>query len=282
MTVPPPPVRAAISKTLQRGDVRLSYTTTGSGPAVLLVQGVGLWGEGWRPQIDGLAGQFKVVSFDNRGIGASALGAERLTIDVMADDALAIMDAEGIASFHLAGHSMGGIISQQIALSAPQRVKSLALLCTFFNGRQGARLTGATLVTALRTRIGTRRMRRNAFMELVMPPAALAAEDRGKLAERLALLFGRDLADQPAIVMQQLRAMSRYDASDRLPKLAAIPTLVVSASEDRIALPAYGRQLASAIPGARFVEIQQAGHGVPIHGAGETNRLLLEHFNRAL
>jgi pimeloyl-ACP methyl ester carboxylesterase len=196
----------------------------------------------------------------------------------MAADALAIMDAQGFERFHVAGHSMGGLIAQQVALSAPDRMLSLALLCTFHRGPQGASLTPSLLLSAIRMRIGTRAMRRRAFTEIVMPAAYLNTVDRERLAEDLAPLFGRDLAEQPPIVMAQVRAMSRFDASTRLAQLAAIPTLVMSATHDRIARPEYGRALAAAIPGARYVEIPDAGHGVTIQLAAKTNELLAEHW----
>jgi pimeloyl-ACP methyl ester carboxylesterase len=135
------------------------------------------------------------------------------------------------------------------------------------------------LVTALRMRIGTRAMRRNAFLELIMPSRYLAEVDRAALAARLAPLFGHDLAEQPPVVMKQLGAMSKYDAGERLKTLASIPTLVVSAADDRIAHPASGRALSQAIPGARYVEIADAGHGLPIHRAQDVNGLLEAHFS---
>ncbi len=134
------------------------------------------------------------------------------------------------------------------------------------------------LVTALRMRIGTRPMRRNAFLGLIMPERYLREVDRAALAARLHPLFGHDLADQAPITMKQLGAMAKSDASAHLGALAGIPTLVVAAAEDRIARPRYNQALAAAIPGARYVEIADAGHGVTIHRASEINRLLDEHF----
>jgi pimeloyl-ACP methyl ester carboxylesterase len=176
---------------------------------------------------------------------------------------------------------MGGLIAQEVALRAPARVKSLALLCTFARGKQATRLTADIILVGLRTRIGTRAMRRSAFLELVMPRALLAEADRAQLAETLRPLFGRDLAEQPPIILKQLRAMAKYDASGRFGQLAHIPSLVVSAELDRIAPPAFGRELAAAIPGTRFVEIAGAGHGVPIHAPEKINALLAEHFGSA-
>ena len=256
----------------------VNYSRTGTGPPVLLIQGIGIVGAGWRPQVDGLADRYTMITFDNRGIGASTIGRDRLTVNDMAEDALAIMDAESIDRAHLVGHSMGGLIALQIALTAPHRVQSLALLCTFPDGRSGARISPAMLLTSLRTRVGTRTMRRNAFMELVMPGAMLRRVDREQLAEQLRPLFGRDLAEQPPIVMRQLRAMAQYDPALPLAELGSIRTLVASAAEDRIAPPRHGRRLAESIPGARYVELTDAGHGVPIQWPNLVNRLLDEHF----
>ena len=266
-------------KYLARGDARLQYCRAGTGPPVLLVQGAGLVGEGWRPQVAGLQDRFTLLTFDNRGIGSSTYTGSALTIEAMADDALAIADAEGVERFHLAGHSMGGLIAQWLALREPHRVLSLTLMCTFLRGRQASRVTPAMVLAGVRTRLGTRRMRRHAFTELVMPAAYLAGVDRARLAEELAPLFGHDLADQPSIVMRQIRAMARFDVSARLAQLETIPTLVIAAAHDRIALPEYGRSLAAAIPGSRYVEFPDAGHGVTIQCAGAVNDLMATHLS---
>jgi pimeloyl-ACP methyl ester carboxylesterase len=231
--------------------------------------------------VEGLEERFTLVSFDNRGIGASTIRDGRLTIEDMAADALAVMDSQGFDGFHVAGHSMGGVIAQALALTAPTRVKSLTFLCTFARGKDGSKVTLPMLATALRMRIGTRAMRRNAFLELIMPGRYLEQVDRQALAARLHPLFGHDLAEQPPIVMKQLSAMSKFDAGPRLAGLATIPTLVVSAAEDRIAPPSTGRALAAAIPGSKYLEIADAGHGLPIHRDSETNALLAGHWTRA-
>ena len=266
---------------LELPSAPIAYEKTGQGPPVLLLQGVGCIGACWGPRIHGLADRFTLVSVDNRGIGGSGPGTGPLTVEAMADDALAVMDAEGLERFHLVGHSMGGLIAQAIALRARDRLRSLSLLCTFARGGQGARLSPDLLVVGLRTRLGTRAMRRNAFLGLVMPRSFLETRDRDGLAAELGALFGRDLADQPPVVMKQLGAMGRYDAFARLAELGGLPTLVVSATHDRISLPRFGRELAAAISGARFVEIDGAGHGVPIQCAREVNALLAEHFSAA-
>lgn len=266
---------------IQTRGARIFYEVSGEGPPVLLIQGIGVIGEGWRPQVRGLADRYRLIWFDNRGIGASTQepGAPRpLTIADMAADGLAVLDALAIEQAHIVGHSMGGVIAQQLALTAPARVRSLSLLCTVGRGGDAVRLTAEVLWRALRMSIGSRRSRRRAFLEMVLPASGAGNQDLDQLAVELAPLFGRDLSDQPPILLRQARAMARHDTSHRLAELAKLPTLVVSAEEDRVTLARYGRALAAAIPGARYVEIKGAGHGVPIQDPPRINDLLAAHF----
>jgi aminoacrylate hydrolase len=271
----------AESKTLSTSDGCLSYAVAGTGPSVLAIQGVGMTGSGWGPQVDALSHQFRFITFDNRGIGGSSRGTDPLTIERMAADALALADAEGIERFHLLGHSMGGLIAQQVALTSRHRVQSLALLCTFADGVNATRLSWRMLILALRSRIGTRAMRRRGMIRMIMPDLYLRDHDEIALAERLGALFGRDLADQPPIIREQLRAMSRYSAVPRLRELSGVPTLVLSAAHDPIAPPAFGKNLASLIGGSRFIEFPDASHALPIQCAPEVNSLLLQHLTMA-
>jgi pimeloyl-ACP methyl ester carboxylesterase len=130
----------------------------------------------------------------------------------------------------------------------------------------------------LRSRIGPRAARRRAFLELVMPPGSVTRSGAAQAASGLAKLFGHDLADQPQIAMAQLRALRRFDATPRLSRLASTPTLVISATHDPIAPPRFGRALAGGVPGATFVEIEDASHGLPIQHASRVNSMLLDHF----
>lgn len=259
----------------------LCYTVAGRGPAVVAIQGVGVAGRGWQPQVDGLADRFTFVTFDHRGIGRSPRGVHPLSIEGMARDALSVAEAEGLTRFHVIGHSLGGLVAQHVALTARDRVQSLTLMCTFANGAHATRPSARMLLPGLRTRIGTRAMRRRGMVRLVMPPAYLRDRDSRLVATELEALFGRDLADQPPIISEQLRAMSRYSAVARLPELAGLPTLVLSATHDPIAPPRRGKEIASLIRGARFVEFGEAGHALPIQCAAEVNALLVDHLTQA-
>jgi pimeloyl-ACP methyl ester carboxylesterase len=269
----------ALGRSLVIDDVTLAYRSIGTGPAVLCIQGVGVAGCGWGPQVEALAQRHRLLTFDNRGVGGTARGAGPLSIDRMAADAVAILDAEGIDRCHVVGHSMGGLIALAVALNAPTRVLTLSLLCTFADGAGPTRPTMRMIALGLPTRIGTRRMRRLAMQRMLFPADYLRHTDRDALAERLNLLFGRDLGEAPPIVSEQLKVMGRYDATARLPALAGVPTLVVSGRHDPIAPPAFGRAIAAGIPGARYVEFETASHALTIQQADGVNALLLEHLD---
>jgi pimeloyl-ACP methyl ester carboxylesterase len=272
------------SRLVARHGCRLAYDMRGNpgAPPVLLIQGVGVHGAGWRPQVDALAADYHCATFDNRGMGRSQpVGECALTVEQMADDALAVMRDIGWESAHVVGHSLGGLIALQLALAHRGAVRSLSLLCTFADGRIATRLTPRMLWIGTRTRMGPRRARRRAFLELVMPPGACRNGDAEQLAAKLEPLFGHDIADQPPIVMPQLRAARRCNLAPRLAELAGVPTLVVSATHDPIAPPFAGRQIADGIPGARHVEFLDASHGLPISHAERVNVLLREHLAKA-
>jgi pimeloyl-ACP methyl ester carboxylesterase len=256
----------------------ISYTVRGSGPPVLLIQGVGVHGDGWLPQTDDLARDFTCVTFDNRGMAKSQPAAAPITLEQMASDARAVLDAAGVPVAHVVGHSLGGVIALQLAIATPARVRSLALLCTFSGGKTAAPPTARMLWLGARTRIGTRQMRRRSFLRLVMPPGPIADQDQ--LADRLAVLFGHDLADQPPIVSHQLRALRQSDTSAGLRELSRFPVLIMTGHHDPIGPPSAGRALASAIPGSRYVEVPDASHGLPISHAALTNAALREHFRK--
>jgi pimeloyl-ACP methyl ester carboxylesterase len=266
---------------LEHRGCQLAYTVCGDGTPVLFIQGTGLHGDGWLPQVNGLSDRYRCLTFDNRGMGRSQPVGAPITVEQMAEDALALMNAQGWKSAHLVGHSLGGAIALQLALLEPTRVRSLSLLCTFACGADATKLSWPMFCLGLRTYIGTRRMRRHAFLEMVMPRESLRQIDRDVLADQLATLFGHDLADHPPVVMKQLAALRKYDATSELTKLSAIPTLVISAEHDCISKPEIGKALAAGIPGARLVEIPEAAHGVPMQCAEKINSLLHEHFSGA-
>lgn len=251
----------------------------GAGPPLLLIQGTGVHGDGWLPQVESLRADHDCLWFDNRGMGRSSpAGSAPISVQQMASDALAVMDHAGWDHAHIVGHSLGGCIALELALTYPQRVRSLSLLCTAADGPGLVRIDAAMIWRGLRMKIGTRAARRRAFLEVVLTPLQYDEGDLAKVAAELEPVFGHDLAIAPSIVMKQVRAMSRWSATDRLAQLCDTPTLVVGAEHDLIAKLDLVRALAAGIPGANLVELPDAAHGVTVMSPALINDLLRRHI----
>ena len=125
--------------------MNIAWESTGEGPPLLLIQGLGYGRWGWDPIVPGLAARHRVVSFDNRGIGESDKPEGPYTAAQMAGDALQVLDEAGIERAHVLGASLGGMIAQELAVAAPERVDRLVLCCTTPGGPNAVPMPEVTL-----------------------------------------------------------------------------------------------------------------------------------------
>src|SRR5436190_1133234 len=110
--------------------IRLAYEEAGNGPPLLLISGLGANRLGWAPVVPLLAGHFRCITFDNRGTGQSDVPPGPYSIDQMADDAAAFIDALGVAPVAAVGWSMGGSILQSLLINHGRLVRRAVLLST--------------------------------------------------------------------------------------------------------------------------------------------------------
>jgi len=113
---------------------QLYYEIHGEGEPLLCIHGLACDTLAWLPQLAAFSAEFRTVIFDNRDVGQSSMSQGDYEIADMARDALALADELGFDSFHLLGVSMGGAIAQEIAIQAPERVRTLTLAVTFPSG----------------------------------------------------------------------------------------------------------------------------------------------------
>ena len=257
--------------TLEIDGRTLYYEVHGEGEPLLCVHGLTVDTLGWALQVPSFSQRHRTVIFDNRDAGQSSPAEAAYTVSDMAQDALTLADELDLQSFHLLGISMGGAIAQEVALAAPERVRTLTLAVTFPSG--GAWAHSLSTVWSARVREMPRERHIDELLLLNLSEEFFENE--------AAVQFARDLSLQnphpqdPEGFARQLEASSHHDASDRLPMLS-MPTHVIGGERD-ILVPVWkSQELAELIPGARLTVLERAPHGLSMERAEEFNRLVLE------
>ena len=120
----------AAMATIESNGIEIYYEEHGSGEPLLLIMGWGGNAATWHPQLAGLAEQFRVIAFDNRGVGRSSSPEGPYSVPQMADDVVGLLDALELPRTHVFGISLGGMIAQELAIEHPGRVDTLILGCT--------------------------------------------------------------------------------------------------------------------------------------------------------
>ena len=234
----------------------LAHVSTGTGPALVLISGLGGLASFWRDFAATCAPHFRVVTYDHRGVGGSSALEGATSIVAMRDDLLALLDHLGIEQAAIVGHSTGGAIAQRLAIDHPARVSRLVLSATFAVPCAYMRRLFAGRLELL-ARLGIDAYRRHA-VTLLNAPYWLAAHDE-TVERELVAAAARSGPRDVEIVRERMLAVLGHDADRDLHRIAC-PTRVVVAADD-IVTPAYlSRRLADAIPGADLVALPRGGH----------------------
>ncbi len=239
------------------GQVALDCERSGSGPPLLLIMGLSgtalHWGE---PFLEALRGDFEVIVYDHRGVGASSRLDGPITIRELAGDAAGLLSALGIDSAHVLGISMGGMVAQELALARPELVRTLALGCTYCGG-PGSALMDAEVARRLAASRSSqdRELAIRTSWEVNVSPEF--ARDEDAWARFLAVGLRRSVA--LAVIAEQARAVWSHDTSARLGEIA-LPTLVVHGTLDQVLPVQNGALIAERIPGARLELLDGVGH----------------------
>ena len=227
---------------------RIWWEERGEGEPLLLAMGHAWDARMWWPALPELTARFRVIWFDNRGIGRTEWNGAPFGIEDLASDAFAVLDAAGVSRAHAYGMSMGGLTVQEMALSRPERVRSVVLGCTaaFDETPRTSWADGlrARIPFVLATRL---------FRSALYGPDA----DPVSIAEDLRLMREANLPSDGRLA--QIKAVGRYHSRSRVGDIAA-PCLVLHGALDKAVAVAEGVRLAELIPGAELVVLPRAGH----------------------
>lgn len=255
-------------------QIRYELSGRDDGEPLLLIQGLGVDMKGWAAQRYALGRRFRLYLVDNRGAGRSDKPDGPYDLEVMAGDALAVLDAEGVASAHLVGASMGGVMAQIIAVRHPDRVRSLVLACTACQHHQW-RVELLRGWADLAESNGMRALTNEAISWLVGPRHNVRFRVPFGLLSPLVLNIP---AHAFAAQARAIVAMSD-DVRDELRKID-VPTLVIVGTQDILTPLADSEELADVIPDAELTIVPGAAHGLMIEAANAFNDRVVAFLER--
>jgi pimeloyl-ACP methyl ester carboxylesterase len=259
-------------------EIEIAYNVQGSGEPLVLICGYTGVKESWVYQVDELAKHFKVVTFDNRGVGESTVPTQPFTIADMAADTAGLINALGFAPAHVFGVSMGGLIAQTLALDFADRVRKVVLGCTSHGGRHAVQ-PGPDVMAALGkagdpTISPEESIRRNLpimFSEQFLRKESQKIEDHVKMALKF--------RPTPEGAEGQMKALSFFNVQKRLSEIKC-PVLIIAGTQDKMMPPENAGLLADGIPGAEIHMVEGAGHAFNVEKPDEVNSVLIQFFKK--
>ncbi len=253
-------------------DIHYEVFGRADGEPILMIQGLGTDSRGWAFQRLAFGRRFRCYAIDNRGVGRSGRPPGPYSLFQMADDAVRILDAEGVEAAHVIGASMGGAIAQIIGVLYAERTRSLVLACTACRHHPWRRELLADWAAAVQEK-GMAALGDDGLQWLIGPRL------RRRFGLWLNLLARILLQSPPDPFVAQVDAI--LDMSDELRfelSGVTVPTLVITGSQDALTPVGDAEELAELIPHARLVIIPRAAHGLMVETPNAFNAAVLEFF----
>jgi 3-oxoadipate enol-lactonase len=241
--------------------INLYYEVHGKGEPLLLIQGFGGGHQAWFFQVQDFKKRFRVITFDNRGMGKSDRVTGKYDIGTLAADIIGLMDYLGIGKAHILGLSLGGMVAQEIATTYPDRVKKLILASTF----PAHEIESSDAERGADSRIKDK-IAGNSPTEMntgaLMGPFISASFNKASYRRAFSFLVKiRSGSNNINSYLQQIDAVKGYSALEKLHMIRA-RTLVITGKGDRLVRHTNSDILAAGIPGARLCKIEGGSHAL--------------------
>ena len=246
-------------------DIECYYETHGDGEPLLLIGGLASDSQTWSLMFNHLKKCFKVIIFDNRGVGRTKDSGRPFDISVMAKDAAMLLEHLGAKNADILGHSMGGYIAQEIAITCPGRVNKLILSSTASSTSKRNKVLFLDLVKMYESAASYETFLRE-FMVWLFTPDYLS--DKEKTNEFIKYLLAYPYRQTPTDFKRQVAAYIGYSSLDRLDKIKA-ETLVISGEKDILVTREETDLLASKVQDAETRYMANTAHSIPAESPKE-------------
>ncbi|MBV9427092.1 MAG: alpha/beta fold hydrolase [Bradyrhizobiaceae bacterium] len=268
-----------LSKRAKRAAVNgteLFFKVEGSGFPVLLISPLGADSSFWLRQVPELARKFQVITFGNRGAAESSPAAEDCSTDLLAEDAIALLEHLGISHSHVVGLALGSLIGQRVAQRRPDLVDRLVLASSYI--RPNGRISETTAVW--RDTAKQRGMEHlfEICLEWLFSPEYLAGSTDE--VQKLKAIYRLTHQDATSFCGQSLAGV-QHDASGWISQIVC-PTLVMHGTEDRLIDQRQGEAIARALPNARLVALERAPHFLNWEFAPQFNEQVVDFLMDAV
>jgi pimeloyl-ACP methyl ester carboxylesterase len=246
--------------------IDINYKVEGQGEPLILIAGFSAQGNSFIGQVRDFRKHFRVITFDNRGIGKTSKPLGPYSTRMMADDIIKLMDYLKIKNAHIVGTSMGGMIAQELAISYPERILKLVLAYTYAcqDGVSGDAPEQAVLKDLAPSK-----------KAVAMIGLAFNKPLYRYTYGLLAILLTRFASAADAVgISGQNDACRSHNTVDRLSAIAA-PTLVIVGTRDRIINPLSSEVIADKIGGSQLIKIEGGSHALSMEWKQTFNRAVL-------
>lgn len=262
---------------LQRPDVSLHYVVSGDGPPLVLLSGLLSDNATWAPLMPFLEPHFTVIRPDNRTTGRTTPWDAKVTVQHMAQDAIALMDHLGYARFHVAGHSMGGLMGIEIAGLVPDRVAGLSILASGAVRIARAMHVFDTLLSIRRASPDGETLWLKTLYPWIFRPKFFDNPDNTQSALETALAYPHaQTADAMALQIEALRSFR----PETRPESLKCPVQTLLAGQDLIIPPDAARKSFDKIPDVEHHLFEDAGHSIVWDAPDWVAERLIEFANR--
>jgi pimeloyl-ACP methyl ester carboxylesterase len=256
-------------------DCELFYETNGEGETLVLIPGFASGAWTWFEQVPELSKQFRVVTFDPRGIARSKANhnqSANMNMQDFAEDVAQLLDCLKVESAHILGASFGGFVAQEFAIHFSERLDKLILACTSFGGKNHVApdLEVSMAFTSTQGLNSSERIRK--FMIPAFTPEF--AVENSQIVEKVCSLREQNIVPEN-IYFGQLQAATTFDAEDRVSEIKN-ETLVLTGGADVVVPSQNSVNLAEKMPNAILKIIQNGSHMFFIENSREFNRAVID------